>query len=375
LSIFSYIIPKNKNQILLGSRDGKFADNTKYFFLYLMKKQTPLAFFWITKDKELYKKFQNLGFPVVYMYSIKGFLSILRSNFILVNQLVNDASFFLMLPGKFKILNLWHGTPFKRVTIFDMKHQNFFEHSIKKLVKRIYSQHFYGVITTCKLGATRLKEAISINQFPILGYPRNDVFFNSDLLFENYASKLNLKFFSKVFLYCPTLRDAKSKKPFSDNFLFNLNEYLVKNNIIFLIKWHTYEKNSYNMKKYSNILDVTHDVQDLQELLPFIDILITDYSSVSYDFVLLDRPVIYYSYDLDDYVKFSRNLYENYYEEFPGPFAKNESELFDMILSVNHLSKLDKIDIMKYNEFKKKFNVYTDGNSCNRVYDFIIDNL
>ena len=371
----SYFVPKTKNQILLGARDGKFADNTKYFFLFLMKKETPLVFFWITKDKELYKKFQNLDFPVVYMYSIKGFLAILRSNFILVNQLVNDASFFLMLPGRFKILNLWHGTPFKKVTIFDMKHQNFFEHSIKKFVKKTYSQHFFGVITTCKLGSTRLKEAIPINQFPILGYPRNDVFFHSDLFFEKYDSKLNLKFFSKVFLYCPTIRDAKSKKPFSDDFLFKLNEYLEKNNMIFLIKWHTYEKNSYNLKKYPNILDVTYDVPDLQELLPFIDILITDYSSVSYDFVLQNKPIIYYSYDLDDYVKFSRNLYGDYYEEFPGPFAKNESELFKEIISLNDLSKLDKTHITKYDKFKIKFNVYTDGNSCNRVYNFIMENL
>ena len=79
-------MPKTKNQILLGARDGKFADNTKYFFLFLMKKETPLVFFWITKDKELYKKFQNLDFPVVYMYSIRGFLAILRSNFILLSK-------------------------------------------------------------------------------------------------------------------------------------------------------------------------------------------------------------------------------------------------------------------------------------------------
>lgn len=368
-------MPKTKNQILLGSRDGKFADNTKYFFLFLMKKQTPLVYFWITKDKKLYKKFRDLDFPVVYMYSIKGFSTILRSNFILVNQLVNDASYFLMLPGKFKILNLWHGTPFKRITIFDMKHQNFFEHSIKKLVKRTYSQKFHGVVSTCEIGANRLKEAFPITKFPILGYPRNDVFFNSELYFEKYKTKFNLESFSKVFLYSPTIRDAKSKKPFSDNFLLKLNEYLVKNNFVFLIKWHTYEKNTYNLKKYSHILDVTYDVPDLQELLPSIDLLITDYSSVSYDFVLQNKPIIYYSYDLEDYVKFSRNLYANYYEEFPGPFAKNESELFDNIMSIIDLKIFDKEYQILYQNFKRKFNVFLDGKSCERLYDYILKNL
>jgi CDP-glycerol glycerophosphotransferase (TagB/SpsB family) len=368
-------VPKTKNQILLGARDGKFADNTKYFFLFLMKKETSLDFFWITKDKKLYVEFLDKGFPVLYMYSIKGFLAILKSNFILVNQLVNDASFFLMLPGKFKILNLWHGTPFKRVTIFDMKHQSFLEHTIKKFIKKIYNQKFYCVVSTCEIGGERLKDAFKIKQFPILGYPRNDVLFNQSLSFERYDLKFNLKIYSKVYLYCPTLRDAKSKKPFSNDFLSELNTYLAKNNMLFLIKWHTYEKNSYDLKNFTNILDVTNIVKDLQELLPSIDILITDYSSVSYDFALLDKPIIYYSYDLDDYVKLSRNLYANYYEEFPGPFAKNESELFNNIISITDFNNFDKEYQMSYKKFKRKFNVFVDEKSCERVYDYIINNL
>jgi len=78
LSFLSYFVSKNKNQILMGSRDGKFVENTKYFFLYLVNKKPSLNFYWITKDKELYKKFKKLDYPVVYLYSFKGFKAILE---------------------------------------------------------------------------------------------------------------------------------------------------------------------------------------------------------------------------------------------------------------------------------------------------------
>ena len=125
LSFLSYFVSKNNNQILMGSRDGKFVDNTKYFFLYLMTQESSLVFHWITKNKKLYKKFKDLDYPVVYLYSLQGFKTILKSNFLLLNQLVDDVSFSPILLGKFNLVNLWHGTPFKRITIHDIKNQLF----------------------------------------------------------------------------------------------------------------------------------------------------------------------------------------------------------------------------------------------------------
>lgn len=367
------MIPKNKNQILLGSRDGQFVDNTKYFFLYLLKKKTPLNFIWITKNKELFQKFKKLNFPVVYLYSLEGFITILKSNIILVNQLVNDASFFIILPGNFNIVNLWHGTPFKRITVSDMKHQNFIENRIKRIMKKVYHQQFKCAISASDITTSRLKEAFdTTKEFPILGYPRNDVFLNTDLIFENYKDTLGLNNYSKIYLYCPTLRDAKSKKPFSNSFLATLNQYLLEKNSIFLIKWHPYEKNEYTMDNFSHIFDITKKINDLQELLPLIDILITDYSSVSYDFILLNKPIIFYPYDYDDYIKKSRSLYGNYFEEFPGPFVKNEDDLFKELLSIETFFKNSNEYNSKYNKFKMKFNHFIDDKSCERVYEYLI---
>ncbi len=373
LSFLSYFVSKNKNQILMGSRDGKFVENTKYFFLYLVNKKPSLNFYWITKDKELYKKFKKLDYPVVYLYSFKGFKAILKSNFILVNQLMNDSSFFPILPGKFNIINLCHGTSFKKSTIYDMKHQNFMEHTIKIILKKIYNQPFKSVLSNSEITSMRRQEDYNSKDFPILGFPKNDVFFNNYLIFENYSDILKLNQYSKVYLYCPTLRDGPTHKPFSNSFLSKLNQYLLKNNSIFLIKWHPYEKNQYPIGNFSQIKNITKKVEDIHELLPYVDILITDYSNVSYDFCLLEKPIIFYHYDYEDYVKNIRNLFGDYFEEFPGPFVKNENDLLSEFSNIESIFKNDNDYINKYKKFKLKFQQFTDGNSCDRLYDYIMD--
>ena len=373
LSFLSYFVSKNKNQILMGSRDGKFVENTKYFFLYLVNKKSSLNFYWITKDIELYKKFKKLNYPVVYLYSFKGFKTILKSNFILINQLVDDSSFFPMLPGKFNIINLCHGAAFKRSTIYDMKHQNFMEHTIKIILKKMYNQPFKSVLSSSEITTMRRKEEFNSKDFPILGFPRNDVFFNNYLIFENYSNILKLNQYSKVYLYCPTLRDKPTHKPFSNSFLLKLNQYLLENNSIFLIKWHPYEKNQYAIENFSQIKVISKKVDDVHELLPHVDILITDYSNVSFDFCLLKKPIIFYPYDYEDYVKNVRNVFEDYFEEFPGPFVKNENDLLSEFSKIESIFKNDNDCIKKYKKFQLKFHQFTDGNSCDRLYEYIMN--
>jgi CDP-glycerol glycerophosphotransferase len=130
------------------------------------------------------------------------------------------------------------------------------------------------------------------------------------------------------------------------------------------------EKNLKIPKKLSNITDISFEVDDIQEILPFVDILITDYSSTFFDFILTRKPIIYYSYDLEDYLNNCRGMYYDYYKELPGPFAKTEYELINLMKEVNVWSK-DKKYIKKYNEFLDKFNKYKDGNSAERLINML----
>ena len=141
-------------------------------------------------------------------------------------------------------------------------------------------------------------------------------------------------------------------------------------NYVFLIKKHINEKQIFNVNNFSNIIDVSDKVEDVQDLLVFTDILITDYSSVFFDFVLCDRPIIFYCYDFKEYLKNSRDMYYDYFEEMPGPFAKNQDELFQLLTSIEKLFIQNEYK-EKYELFRKKFNYYLDGQSSERLYEHL----
>src|SRR5690606_3485094 len=111
--------------------------------------------------------------------------------------------------------------------------------------------------------------------------------------------------------------------------LRKFNEYLHKNNILLVIKRHPFDKTHF--QSLSNIKDYSDNIVDVQELLVCTDILITDYSSVFFDFSLTNRPIIFYAYDYNEYLENCRGMYFDYYKEMLGPFARNESELLHLI--------------------------------------------
>ena len=369
LFMLSYVIPKNKKLCLLGSGAGtSFKGNPKYLYLHSLTNESRYQISWITKNKKLYDKLNEKKHPVLQVYSVKGFWNILRAKYLIIEQSAKDISYIGVINGRFNIIQTWHGTPLKKIGITKEKHP------IKNIFNNLLKKEFYSyilILSTSNVVSLTLSTVFQNKNVKLVGYPRNDVFFNKNLIFENYKEILNLGIYHKVILYCPTFRDNyESVKPFSDEFFKNLNAYLMKKGDVFLIKKHPFEKNINVPTNLSNIEDVSSAVEDIQELLVFTDILITDYSSVFFDFILLDRPIIYYSYDFEEYLENCRGMYYEYYKEMPGPFAKNENELLDLIETVDKWFNNEEYQ-MKYKKFKDKFNYYQDGKSCERLFQFI----
>jgi CDP-glycerol glycerophosphotransferase (TagB/SpsB family) len=114
-----------------------------------------------------------------------------------------------------------------------------------------------------------------------------------------------------------------------------LNRFCAQHNILFLIKKHYYHiRESEQLAEYENILDITQKDLDTQQLLKCADILVTDYSSCFIDYLLLDRPIVFYNYDYDDYVLSDRDIYFDYDATTPGPKAKTFQELIASLQSI-----------------------------------------
>ena len=204
----------------------------------------------------------------------------------------------------------------------------------------------------------------STNNIVITGEPKNDIFFNGDKK-QELLNKLNLSQFEdyKVVTYMPTFRD----KPTNYINTFNFSETEMKdfNKILFLNKLHPADasvKMSEEMD-FPNLVYISNQDIYTQEIMFLTDILITDYSSCFVDFLLLNRPIIFYAYDLDDYLKYRGFLYD-YKSILPGKIVYNQEELFSALIDyVNHPDK----DISKRKSMLNFFHKFTNGQFSQQV--------
>jgi CDP-glycerol glycerophosphotransferase (TagB/SpsB family) len=181
------------------------------------------------------------------------------------------------------------------------------------------SMSFDIILASGESDKEQFKKSFKIENVVVTGLPRNDIFFNSDLLLNDYKTKLSIRNFRKVIVYAPTFRENQNFRPFDIDFLRMMDRWLIENNYVLLIKRHPSDNFLRIDSCLNNIVDVTGKVEDVQELLVCTDILITDYSSIATDFILTCRPMIFYVYDYEDYIIKNRSLYRDMKDSIPGP--------------------------------------------------------
>ena len=147
-----------------------------------------------------------------------------------------------------------------------------------------------------------------------------------------------------------------------------LNALLEKYDAYFLYRSHFNTDESKAIDGYERIKSASsREFLDPQPLLYYSDIMITDYSGIYFDYLLMDRPIIFYNYDIESY-KTHRGLIMNYEDNTPGPKVNNQSDLLNAI--EEYLINPDK-DKEFREEIKKKFHKYEDGKACERTYELI----
>ncbi|TKE74891.1 CDP-glycerol glycerophosphotransferase family protein, partial [Vibrio sp. F12] len=163
----------------------------------------------------------------------------------------------------------------------------------------------------------------------------------------NLRKKLSISKNKIVILYAPTFR-ATDDDESSLRIIESIASQLPDNYLILTRAHSNVKKPIWDKGRNEKVMDVTH-CDDVQELLLISDILITDYSSIFFDFSLLERPIIFFAHDLESYEKKSRGFYINYASFVPGCVATSESELVEAIHNANSLS-------VNYKSFNKKYN-------------------
>ena len=225
------------------------------------------------------------------------------------------------------VVNLWHGIPLKKIALLE-EHASSFQ---KLYFRRIFSKKYSYVLTTSTHLVPVMAKSLGVEEkiVKVWGQPRNDVIMKGRQK-EELFDFLNIQGQdTKLVLYAPTYRDHGTTRlfPFEDYQKQELEEFLQEKKIHICIRMHleeTIEKEKYLSK---NLHFVNEDViDDIAQWMGCFDLLITDYSSIYLDYLLLDKPMIFLPYDKEEYLK-DRGMNYSYDEVTPGAKPETQKQL------------------------------------------------
>ncbi len=272
-------------------------------------------------------------------------------------------------------IQTWHGTPLKKLAL-DMDDVSMSgEINIEK-----YKTNFKNnaatwdyLVSQNKFSTNTFRRAFAYNKEILeIGYPRNDVLFSHNNLdyINKIKKQMGIPLDKKVILYAPTWRDdqfySNGKYKFNAELDFDKFRDSFSDEYIMLIKYHYLVVEKINWDKYKGFIFECNVNYDISILYLIADLLITDYSSVMFDYSLLNRPMFFFAYDLENYRQNLRGFYFDFVSEAPGPISQTTKELIEDIKNYDY-SKYKS----NYEEFKNKYNHADDGNASRFIADLI----
>lgn len=353
-NIFVHLYKCNENRILLASNTKNELHGNLLFIYEELKKYNYDIILLLDK-----KGFKGIKSRVKLLYYVA------TSKYILIDDFF-PVMYALKIREGTKFIQVWHALgAYKKVghSRSDIGNKNSITH-----------KNYTDTIVSSKEVIKNYAEAFGIGEDKVhaIGIPRTDMFFN-----KKHINKIRRDTYKKyeflknkrVILFAPTFRGKGRKSAHYPEEYIDL-DLIYKNldkNDVFVIKMHPFIKNKLKIKdEYKDkIVDLT-DYYDINDLLLITNLLITDYSSVIFDYSFLNNPLVFYVPDLEEY-EGSRSFYYNYKDYMYGEVAKNQEQLISAITNKNITLDKDKLI-----EFKKKFLESCDGKSSKRFIEEII---
>lgn len=361
------IIPVDKKMILFESGIGKqYGDSPKDIYEEIINQQLDYKKVWVYNKQH---NFSDANTIKIKRLSPQYYFYLLRSRYWVNNQ--NFPTYITKRPQT-TYLQTWHGTPLKKM-LYDIEEiQGRSDDYLDRVGQAIKKWDY--LISPSSYASGAFRSAFKYEGEIIeTGYPRNDVFFqpNQNTLKRKVLNRLHLPNEKKVILYAPTFRDNRTSK--NNKFLFDLEMDLHRmkeqlgDEYVLLLRLHVVVQN--NLKLDESLLDFVYNVSnypDIQELQLITDILITDYSSVMFDFANTGKPILFFTYDLTEYRDNTRGFYMDFEEEAPGPLVFKTGEIIDAIVQLEVTKEKYK---NQYADFVNKYCSLEDGKASERVVD------
>jgi CDP-glycerol glycerophosphotransferase (TagB/SpsB family) len=322
----------------------------------------------LTDNKNQRCEFSKIGVITKKLHSFSGFWTLARAQ-----KTVQDQGDFThplnLLLSKQEKIQMWHGVPLKRLN-------------------RLFGITFDWMISTSDyVNDSSLKGVIDAKNYSDLGYPRNDLLLKDhsvrdlvlcDRELYNRAKDAFIKNKQKVIVYMPTHRESatsigKAPSPLIPLDFESLNSFCSENNFLMVVKLHPFvmqfQSDFSPTEGYSNVY--FHTAQgDIYPLLKYTDVLVTDYSSIYFDFLLLDRPIVFYDYDYEEYSSNMGGFFYNYEENAPRVKVRSQIELHKALFSSLNG---DVCFAKKRKKVLNRFHSNQDAQSSNRIIKSILN--
>ncbi|NLY49328.1 MAG: glycosyltransferase [Clostridiales bacterium] len=363
----SRLFPVDESRVLcIMTHDDGEDGNVSLVVRELKKRNMGYSFSCITKSEtEAVKSFKDMGKLMAFFF-VRPY-QMARAGIILMDNVFLPMAY-IRLRSNVKVVQLWHGTgTIKRFG------QDANTGRLKALEKRA-NRSITHLIVNSEQTARIYAQAFGIDASRIypMGLPKTDDILNrirrleinkknmeKDAVYGRYRIPGD----KKLILYAPTFRDENLGSDITIRQVKELAELLPRDYILGL-RLHPFVAGMAKKLEMDNICDLSGE-KSLSELIMASDILITDYSSIIFEYCLTQKPMIFFAYDLDEFEKHGRGFYRDYTAYVPGPVARTAKEVADIINRGEYSNEL----IRAFNAIN--FPVL-DGEATMRIIDLII---
>ncbi|PFJ17425.1 hypothetical protein COD67_09415 [Bacillus cereus] len=368
--VLNKVLPVNKKTVVFQSYYGNsYACNPKAIYEEMLSQNRDMKAVWIIKNLETEIKGNAIK---VQPGSIKYYYYMAIAKYFVNNG--NFPDFYEKRNGTIH-LQTWHGTPLKRLGLdIDPNSPAYAENTSPELIRR--NERWDYLIGSNNYTSQILQRAYNFKKRVLeVGYPRNDMFYSQNTTdrINEIKKILNISPNKKVILYAPTWRDyEKRHEPYT--FRFDLDKFQQEfgDEYVLLLRLHYFDAARMHITGYEKfVYNVTY-YNDIQDLYLISDVLITDYSSVMFDYANLNRPMIFFTYDLLRYGSQIRGFYIDFKNEAPGPLVQNENQLFKALHQIDTVQEKYKL---KYQKFREKFCHLEDGKAAKRTIDAVFKEI
>lgn len=368
-TIAGKVLPVDQKLVLFESFLGKqYSCNPRAIYEYLQSNHPEYKMYW-SVDKRYTAQFEEAGIPYLKRFSLGWLLKMTRARYWVTNS---RLPLWIPKPKHTVYLQTWHGTPLKKLAS-DMK-----EVHMPGTTTESYKENFHAesskwdyLISPNAYSSEIFARAFNVDPSKILetGYPRNDLLYNGNNrdTIDSLKQKMDIPVEKKVILYAPTWRDdefySKGKYKFEIKLEMDQMRQELGDEYVILLRLHYLISENLDLSDYQGFAYDVSSYEDISHLYLISDLLLTDYSSVFFDYANLQRPMLFYVYDIDKYRDKLRGFYFDFEATAPGPLVKTSDEVIDSIKALDSEKPIDMIP------FHEKFCALEDGQASRRIVE------